>query len=261
MCTIAILLGVSDASVVLAANRDELYARPTRPPEMLGPRIVGGRDVLSGGTWMAIRDDGQFAAVTNQRVLEQPPPGLRSRGLAVTECASAVDQDAYVRALDPDRYASMNLVYGRASEVSVAYLRRETGSSEIVRLAPGVHVLCNDVIGAAGFPRGDRLRGLVTVALADQPAWPALWPRLARALGDHARVTIEDTPASSLPPAIANQLTAICIHGEHYGTRSASLVAIDPGRVRAYLATDGPPGETVFTDRRALFAGAWSEPA
>lgn len=258
MCTIAILLGVSDASVVLAANRDELYARPTRPPERLGPRIVGGRDVLSGGTWMAIRDDGQFAAVTNQRVLEQPPPGLRSRGLAVLECASAEDQEAYVRALDPDSYASMNLVFGSAREVSVAYLRREPGGAEIARLAPGLHVLCNDVIGAAGFPRGERLRGLITVALADQPAWPTLWPRLARALGDHARVPAKDTPASSLPPEVANQLTAVCIHGEHYGTRSASLVALDPGRVRAYLATDGPPGETPFTDRMSLVEEARS---
>ncbi len=254
MCTIAILVGVTDAPVVLAANRDELYARPTRPPEILGPRIVGGRDVLSGGTWMALRDDGQFAAVTNQRALEQAPPGLRSRGLAVMECASAEDQDAYVRGLDPKLYASMNLVYGSASQVSLAYLRRESGESEILRLGPGIHVLCNDVIGAAGFPRGERLHGLITAALADRPAWPALWPRLAAALGDHARVELAATPPSSLPPTIANQLTAICIHGEHYGTRSASLVALDPGRVRDYLASDGPPGDTGFTDRMGLFS-------
>lgn len=253
MCTIAILVGVTDAQVVLAANRDELYARPTRPPETLGPRIVGGRDVLSGGTWMAIRADGQFAAVTNQRVLDQPPPGLRSRGLAVIECANAEDQDAYVRALDPELYASMNLVYGSASQVSVAYLRRETGGSELLRLGPGIHVLCNDVLGAAGFPRGERLRGSITAALADRPAWPVLWPRLASALGDHTRVALAETPPSSLAADLANQLTAICIHGEGYGTRSASLVALDPGRVRAYLATDGPPGETAFTDRMGLF--------
>jgi uncharacterized protein with NRDE domain len=46
MCTIAILFGVTDAPLVLAANRDELYARPTRPPEQLAPGLVGGVDAL-----------------------------------------------------------------------------------------------------------------------------------------------------------------------------------------------------------------------
>ena len=272
MCTIAILIGVAEAPVVLAANRDEIYARPTRPPERLGPRLVGGRDVLSGGTWLALRGNGQFAAVTNQRVLDRPPVGLRSRGLAVMECADAADQDAYVRALDPRDYASMNLVYGDARGVTVAYLRRDKsgerptrstaeggaevddGGHELVRLGPGIHVLCNDRIGAPGFPRGERLRGLIEAALARGTARPDLWPRLATALGDHERAALADTPpAHHLAPEVARELTAICIHTDFYGTRSASLVALEEGRVAAYRASDGPPGETPFTDRMALF--------
>ena len=252
MCTIAILIGVTDQPVVIAANRDEVYARPTRPPEKLGARIVGGRDVLSGGTWLALRDDGRFAAVTNQHVLEPPPPGLRSRGLAVTECASAEDQDAYARALDPRGYASMNLVYGDADGVTIAYLRREDGSREHVKLGRGVHVLCNDRLGAPGFPRGERLRWLIERALAQTTEWTSLWPKLASALGDHERVAIDAVPPSRFPAELARELTSICIHSEHYGTRSASLIALERGRVAAYLACDGPPGETPFTDRSGL---------
>jgi uncharacterized protein with NRDE domain len=253
MCTIAILVGVTDAPVVLAANRDELYARPTRPPEKLGERIVGGRDVLSGGTWLALRDDGRFCAVTNQRALDPPPLGLRSRGLAVMECAAADDQDAYVAALDPRGYASMNLVYGDGSRVRVAYLRRESGAHEVVTLGAGIHVLCNDTLGAPGFPRGERLQHLIETAIAQGRAWPELWPRLAQALGDRERSELADTPPSHLPPELARELTAISIHSEHYGTRSASLVALDRGRVAGYLAADGPPDEAPFTDRMALF--------
>src|SRR5690349_6277396 len=112
MCTIALLFRVADLPLVVAANRDELYARPTRPPEILGPSIVGGVDALSGGTWLAVNRAGRFAAVTNQRALDTPPAGLRSRGLAVKELAAADDPDAYVAALDPKLYASMNLVWG-----------------------------------------------------------------------------------------------------------------------------------------------------
>src|SRR5690242_9686697 len=101
MCTIAILFGVADAPLILAANRDEMYVRPTRPPEVLAragseAKVVGGRDVLSGGTWLALRRDGRFVAVTNQRAIDPPPAlGLRSRGLAVIELAEAADPDAY----------------------------------------------------------------------------------------------------------------------------------------------------------------------
>src|SRR4051812_35325722 len=111
MCTIAILFGITDPPLILAANRDELYARPTRSPELLSARVVGGVDELSGGTWLAVHADGRFAAVTNQRALAPvPAQGLRSRGLAVRELAEADDQAAYVDSIDPRAYASMNLV-------------------------------------------------------------------------------------------------------------------------------------------------------
>src|SRR5262249_34676549 len=175
MCTIAILLEVvAGAPLVVAANRDELYARPTRPPESLGPHIAGGVDALSGGTWLAIHRNGSFAAVTNQRALVPLAPGLRSRGLAVRELIAAEDPERYVAALDPTQYASMNLVWGDARGVSIAYARRE-GTLEIARLSRGIHVLCNDRLGAEGYPRGVRLHD----AIARAPlAWPAIVPAL-----------------------------------------------------------------------------------
>lgn len=246
MCTIAILLEVvAGAPLVLAANRDEMYARPTRPPESLGDRIAGGVDVLSGGTWLAIRHDGRFAAVTNQRAMAPVPPGLRSRGLAVRELAAAAEPDAYVAQLDPTMYASMNLIWGDARGVSIAYARRE-GTLEIEPLAPGIHVLCNDRLGTEGFPRGTRLHE----AIARAPlAWPELLPVLQAALADHTR---SDPPPSHLPAEVARELTATCIHTPVYGTRSSTIIAARPGQTLAYLHADGPPCTTPFVDRRGL---------
>jgi uncharacterized protein with NRDE domain len=257
MCTIAILLGVADAPLVLAANRDELYARPTRPPEVLSraPAItIGGVDVISGGTWLAVRADGRFAAVTNQRALD-PTPGKRSRGTAVYELALAADPDAYIAAIDPRDYASMNLAWGNADRVRVAYLRRD-GTRDIAELPRGVHVMCNDRIGAPGFPRGDRLAAAIERALADPRtrSWPALAEPLAVALRDHTHVDEPDVPPSHLLPALARELTATCIHGEHYGTRSSTMVAIDRAHVRAYLHADGAPCTHPFVDRTELLS-------
>lgn len=250
MCTIAFIVGAhSEAPLVLAANRDELYERPTRPPERLAPNVAAGVDVLSGGTWLAVRADGRFAAVTNQRALVTPPAGLRSRGLAVKELALADDPDAYVRELDPTRYASMNLAWGDARGVSIAYLRRE-GAKEIVRLAPGVHVLCNDRLGAPGFPRCERLEAECHRARA-RPLGDALQV-LEVALGDDRRVPLDAVPASEFPVEIAHAMTATCIHTEHYGTRSSTLYAASAAGAVVYRHADGPPDRTPYTDRMEL---------
>jgi uncharacterized protein with NRDE domain len=251
MCTIALLIDlVADTPVVVAANRDEVYARPTRGPERLAPGIVGGVDELSGGTWLAVRNDGQFAAVTNQRALVTPPPGLRSRGHAVRELAAADDPDAYVAALDPTQYASMNLVWRGPRGVAVAYVRREEGTLEIERLGRGVHVLTNDRLGAPGYPRGPRLATAIEAAIAGV-GWPDLATHLARALGDHTRESLADTPPSHLPIELSRELTATCIHSAEYGTRSATILALGDG-VIDYLHADGPPCITPFVDVKGL---------
>ncbi|MBA3397682.1 MAG: NRDE family protein [Deltaproteobacteria bacterium] len=257
---------VAGAPLVIAANRDELYARPTRSPEVLRAtssptsgqtsRIAGGLDVLSGGTWLAVRADARFAAVTNQRALATPPLGLRSRGLAVLELAAAPDPDAYVAALDPAAYASMNLAWGDATGVRIAYIRREDRTVDVVSLPPGIHVLCNDRVDADGFPRGERLAAAIERAVAVAPSWPAIAEPLSALLGDHTRVTLADTPPSHLPPELARELTATCIHSDHYGTRSASIIAAAPGRVLSYRHTDGPPCTTHFVEQRHLLEGA-----
>ena len=257
MCTIAFLVDViAGAPLVLAANRDELYARPTRPPERLAPGIAGGVDELSGGTWLAVRADGRFAAVTNQRALATPPPGLRSRGLAVKELAAAHDPDAYVDALDPTQYASMNLAWGDAAGVSILYARQDTGTKEIERLGRGIHVMCNDRLGAPGFPRCDRLVSTLAQLVAAGASWPAIEPQLVAALADHTRVPLADVPPSHLPAELARELTCACIHSPEYGTRSSTILAADRGRVLAYLHADGTPCTTPFLDRRALLVAA-----
>lgn len=257
MCTIALLVDVvPGAQLVVAANRDELFARPARGPERLSsehPAIAGGVDVLSGGTWLAVRADGQFAAVTNQRALVTPPVGLRSRGHAVRELAAAIDPERYVADLDVTQYASMNLVWRGPNGVAIAYARREEATLEIERLGRGVHVLCNDRLGTPGYPRGPRLQATIEAALEAGTRWPALADILKTALADHTRESLSDTPPSHLPIELARELTATCIHSPEYGTRSSTILALGPG-VIDYLHADGSPCTTPFVDHRSLLA-------
>src|SRR5262249_1768539 len=164
--------------------------------------IAGGVDALSGGTWLAIRGDGRFTAVTNQRALAPVVPGLRSRGLAVRELAAADDPERYVVALDTTPCATLNPAWGDAGAAPRAEVRRggagrrggapggrpggaPGGSIDIERLPRGIHVLCNDRLGTGGFPRGVRLHDAIAAAPL---AWPAIVPALEAALADHTRV-------------------------------------------------------------------------
>ena len=245
------LLGVTAYPLVLAANRDELYARPTRSPETIAPGLVGGIDVQSGGTWLALDTRrGRFAAVTNQRALGARPADVRSRGLAVKELAADDDQDAYVEALDPRAYASMNLVWGSAKRVAIAYVRHEGDKVLLGPLAPGIHVLSNDELESPDFPRTAKLRAAIAPHV--HAPWPELVKVLEAALADHATFAIPPPP--HVPGELASALTATCIHTPVYGTRSASIVAFERDRVAHYLHADGPPCTAPFVDLGGLLA-------
>lgn len=86
MCLILVAAGVHpDFPLIVAANRDEYHARPTEPARYWNdrPRLLAGRDLEAGGTWMGVSRNGRFAAVTNYRG-GRDPNAAESRGLLVT---------------------------------------------------------------------------------------------------------------------------------------------------------------------------------
>lgn len=96
---------VAPGTLLLAANRDENPRRPSAPPGVLveRPRVVGGRDLVAGGTWLAIRETLFAVALLNRRPApgSPDPPGTarRSRG-ALTMDVAAVDE-RFADDLDP----------------------------------------------------------------------------------------------------------------------------------------------------------------
>ncbi len=258
MCTlIALLSVVPDVPVVLAANRDEMYDRPARAPVVLAPGIVGGLDLRSNGSWLAITRDGRFAGVTNQRE-HAATPAPRSRGELVRALVALPDRAAmrhFAGAIDATQYASSNLLFGDASGADVAYVRR-AGTVELHALAAGAHVLTNDRLGSPDFPKADHAAARLAQHLG--APWPRLRAALPDILGDHATpppARIPPLPAGSpVPPALAAALQALCIHTPIYGTRSATIAAIGAAGVTTLLWADGPPCTTPFIDAMPLYA-------
>ncbi len=250
MCLVVILHRVHpEYPVVIAANRDEFYARPATGPTVLNddPRVVGGRDETSGGTWMALTPTGLFVAVTNQRTYRAPDGTRRSRGPLVVDAAktgSTAGVTAMLEAMDPRDYNDFNLIYGDADGMFLGYARGDATTVAIEPVPDGVQVLPNDRLNSPTFQKVHRARAL-------SPG-DASFDQLATMLRDHELPSLD---AVAAPPAesafsreLARQFEALCIHTDVYGTRSSAIVALAPGRIGRYLFADGPPCTTEMTD-------------
>jgi len=268
MCTVVLLVGVhADYPVLVAANRDEFYAREATAPLVLleSTRAVGGRDLRAGGTWMGVNAHGLFVGLTNQRTWAGPAPSKRSRGdvpLGVLGCHSRNEAEDYLRSLDAREFNEFNLVYGDASGLRCAYARGVGAAMTFEDVAPGVHVLPNDVLDAPLFAKAARTAARASTDLRELAQRSAgmgeLTPLLRDVIANHERAPLESIAqppgGSPFSRELVRELDAVCIHTPTYGTRSSTIAALAPGRVAHYLFASGPPCTTPFDDFTALLS-------
>ncbi|MDC0708594.1 NRDE family protein [Stigmatella sp. ncwal1] len=256
MCTLLILRHVHpEWPLILAANRDELYARPSAPAQRLAspPALVAGLDEVRGGTWMGVTETGFFAGLTNQRGAFTPRQAPASRGEVVKEAlrlGSIEAVERYLEGLDPASFNPFNLLYGDAHHLRVAYARPASEQLTWSDVPPGLHVLPNDVLDAPGIPKVARAR-LLAEASVHRP-WPELVSALQHLMADHTLPLAESIPEPPADSHLSREQTrpyqALCIHTPAYGTRSSAIVALAPGRVAHFLASDEPPCQHAFRD-------------
>jgi len=243
MCTLILLdRVVPQIPVIVAANRDEFFARPAAPPTHFPaaggrPAFAAPHDLEAGGTWMGINEHGVFVGLTNRPVAAKPT-GVRSRGLLVVDVLGAASAEHAGAAFDGQRdaaYAPFNLL---AADGREAWLARHTAEGERERrpLEPGIHVVCNRDPSDPSSTKVVRLSArLAELDLAARPE--ALVAELFRVLGGH--------------PDPSNPFENPCVHTTEYGTRSSSVLLAGPGR-RAYWYADGAPCETKYRDFTGL---------
>ena len=153
MCSIILRIGPD--GVFIGANRDEMVNRPWEMPADYWPGVIGGRDSLAGGTWMALNRHGVMAAVLNRTGTLGPAPGKKSRGelpLLALDHATAGAAAAALTGLDAGAYRSFNLVVADSSE---AFLVRglETGPADISPLGNGVTMITSGEPNDLQMPR------------------------------------------------------------------------------------------------------------
>jgi uncharacterized protein with NRDE domain len=263
VCLLIVLFQVCpDQPLVVAANRDERTERPAVAMTVLrddGPRILGGRDELAGGTWLAVNEHGLVAGLTNRPVTGGRDESKRSRGelpLRLARWAAAQQAvDDLVAHVDPAHYNPCWFLV--ADRRSVYYVDLAPDDGPPVReLGAGIHVLENRPLGGPS-PKVDYVTSALEGVADLDPV--SRRTRLETLLADHTvppgvepapPTEGEDTPAP-VPVAVH----ACCVHTDGYGTRSSLVVELAHGTARPTLrSADGPPCTAPFVDVDELWA-------
>ncbi len=217
MCLIVVGWRVHpDYPLVVAANRDEFYARPTafadRWPET--PHVFGGIDLEAGGTWLGITETGRFAAVTNVREPGREK-GARSRGeLPRNFLLSDHPAIDYARAIAGELYSGFNLLLSDGE--SLVYCSNRDGAAR--QLAPGIYGLSNHLLDSP-WPKLIAARQGFSEALAHLPDETDFF----RLMNDQEIVPDAELPQTGVTLAWERILSAIFVKSPEYGTRASTL--------------------------------------
>ncbi|QVM96551.1 NRDE family protein [Pseudomonas sp. SORT22] len=223
--------------LIVAANRDEFYARPSR---VLGawedaPGVYAGRDLEAGGTWLGVGPNGRFAALTNIRDPQQPQ-GTRSRGeLVAAFLRGELGVEAYLDqvASRSQQYSGFNLLV--ADSTQLGYLNARQATPQL--LGAGVYGLSNAGLDTP-WPKLVKARAGLQLQLADpQPQ------RLLDLLGDNLPAADSELPETGVGLGTERLLSSVFIASQNYGTRASTVLIVEAdGRRHLVERSFGPLG-------------------
>lgn len=227
-------------SLVLAANRDEFFERPTRAAHWWedAPEVLAGRDLRGGGSWMGVTRSGRWAAVTNFREMSSIRADAPSRGALVSDFLRGdLPPERYLSELQPraGAFNGFNLLVGDASG---AWWLSNHGAG-VVPVSPGVHGLSNHLLDTP-WPKVERGRRELERVLASPEPDIILDLLLDRTLAaDHL------LPDTGVGQALERELSASFILTPDYGTRSSTALLIShDGTVLLRERTFRPASQT-----------------
>lgn len=250
--------------LVIAANRDEYFARAAAPMawwQAGGVELLAGRDLEAGGTWFGLSRTGRLALLTNVREPGRQQPQAPSRGALVLDwLASARDGPAFAAGLAPG-YNGFNLL-----TADLAHQRWHWVSNRVdgpTALRPGLHALSNAALDTP-WPKTVGLKTALADALELATSSDALVNRLLQALADRTPAPDAQLPDTGVGLARERLLSPRFVHLADparpglavYGTRCSTVLVserrADGLHTRVIERSFGPDGAVRDTIEHTL---------
>jgi len=231
MCLIFISLDQNpNYKLIVAANRDEFYARKTVAADFWEDhsQIIGGRDLEAKkpdgtcGTWMAMNKNGRIAMVTNYRDLKNLKTQAPSRGHLVTDFLLTNEHpDKYLKSIAPNAslYNGFNLIVGNGEELFYLSNYREG----ILKIENGFHGLSNHLLDTP-WPKVANGKEKMK-PLFEQPKIDP--EKILNALHDEQQAPDDQLPDTGVGLERERMLSSMFIKIPNYGSRCSTVVTID----------------------------------
>lgn len=226
--------------LVLAANRDEFYARPTSAADFWKdhPDVLAGRDLQAGGTWLGLTKSGRFAAITNYRDPSIHKENAPSRGALTTDFLLGSETPGdYLKRIseEGDQYYGFNLLIG--DQVELWYYSNMAGKPE--SLKPGSYGLSNALLETS-WPKVGLGKKLFTESVnGNEPDQS----KLLDALSNDSKPNDEDLPSTGIPYEWEKAISSIFIETETYGTCCSTILLIDQENNARFVERSYPVGD------------------
>ena len=208
-------------SLILAANRDEYYERPTKNMHWWEPEeILAGKDLQAGGTWLAVSNDGRFAVLTNFKELANGKESLKSRGELISNyiTSKGVSSKEYLENIKERNYAGFNLLLG--DKEGIHYISNR--SEGIEKLESGIHALGNLLLNTQ-TKKSIKIKNQFKELVQTDPNEDVLLEFMRGDSGDLSNLDMagfKETEHEEIPYRF--------IKSNVYGTRCTTLLTIDP---------------------------------
>ena len=226
MCLILLAIDKHpEYKLVMAANRDEFYDRPSAPAHFWeqAPELLAGRDLRAGGTWLGMTRQGRLGMITNYRDPASIKQNAPSRGRLLSHFL--LTQDSSLDFLlgvqqERDQYNGFNLIVGDQNQL-YWYSNR---NGDPLPLTPGLYGLSNHLLDTP-WPKVARGKDLMANLLAKQthPSPSTLF----RLLKDRTIPPDDTLPHTGVGLEWERMLSPIFISSPSYGTRSSTVLLID----------------------------------
>jgi uncharacterized protein with NRDE domain len=233
-------------SLVVAANRDEFYARPTKPLNWWEEdgSILGARDdadvIGLKGTALGLSLDGKFTAVTNIRAPSEKNPELRTRGELTAKYLTqkkTIDEFIVANQKSFMQYNGFNLLTADLSDPEHAKLAwisnriligdkiRHRKTINPVNIQAGIYGLSNAMLDTP-WPKVRSGVAHFAQAIAMDQGKLTHPEHYLKFLNQAALFPDAELPSTGVSMEWERALSPIFIKTEHYGTRSSTLLRV-----------------------------------